>query len=400
MTETNKNIDTIYSKAFANFKVELPVEDYNSFSKKINHQNFMKLGIHHFNIYYVALIIIIPGMTLFTAIKSHPSEKTKQISEIIENSDKTIKTGKKAGSNKEEDKDIATIYSDSPRSQDINKNSNNRIDITDAKNINVDSVENANESTQKTNLPFKSIKRDSVSISYSVNYSPNILPNGSFEEEKNLLFTNKSKTWKVCIAEDSPDLFCFDNRKTNELLTTYQGGAKPYAGKCSVGLFVYRVDEALKYQNVREFIYIKLDSPLKKDSTYVIEINIQLDAESNVTIEHFNALFSKNKIEAKSVQTLFKNIPQINFNTKNVDNTKWVKLQTEYVASGDENYVAFGNFKSDKNTETKIIQPPIDERKPKWKLEKGEQAAYFYIDDIKIRQVRKVEVVTQVSHPD
>jgi outer membrane protein OmpA-like peptidoglycan-associated protein len=174
----------------------------------------------------------------------------------------------------------------------------------------------------------------------------------------------------------------------NNIFNNYLGGIKPRNGDAFAGIFCYRVHPDREIKNIREFIETPLLSPLEKDSLYKIQISLCLDAESNVSIRNFGIFFSNTLLRFNKDFKLFAYKPQIEFNSTFIDSTQnWITLQSFYKAKGSEKYIIIGNFKPDKLTSIKKINPTKGKhKKQKWDLSRKELSAYYYIDDVLVEK--------------
>lgn len=219
--------------------------------------------------------------------------------------------------------------------------------------------------------------------------SQNLVPNASFEEFIDFNIVKTSGWHKVQIS-DSPDYFNVGiNSSFNNIFGKYTGGTIPKTGNGFVGLFCFRVHKEREIKNVREYIETDLLDSLQKDSIYIVEISLCLDEESNSAIKDFGLLFTKHSLEYNKDYKLFTAKPQVEFTFSSPDcRNNWISFSSFYKASGAEKCIIIGNFKSDRATSIHKLEIVKDKnRERKWKLDRTESAAYYYIDDVVIEKV-------------
>lgn len=230
--------------------------------------------------------------------------------------------------------------------------------------------------------------------------SQNLVTNPSFEEPVNFDII-QFQGWHKVQASDTPDYFDLSNKSPhNNIFDQYIGGIKPKSGNCFVGIFCFRINRGRDVKNIREFIEAPLIQTLEKDSLYKVELSLCLDAESNIAIKNFGILFTQSPMQYEKDFKLFTSRPQVEYNSTYLDSThSWMTLQSLYKAQGFEKYIALGNFKSDKLTITKKMNPVVQKgKKKKWDLVAGESSSYYYIDDIiieKTPRIRTEEIMTK-----
>lgn len=177
-----------------------------------------------------------------------------------------------------------------------------------------------------------------------------------------------------------------------------------------VGMYLY--DKG----NYREFLTAKLDRPLIKQRTYIINLYVALSENSGLATDAFEFLFttkapdfSKNdssaalpyldtaqnfnqNINSKADTSNFDNIitqiteieideaevlngikpSAINEKGKYGDTYTWKKICAVYTADGGEEFITLGNFNSDKNMSLKIVN------------KQAGAFAYYFIDDFTV----------------
>jgi OmpA-OmpF porin, OOP family len=131
-----------------------------------------------------------------------------------------------------------------------------------------------------------------------------------------------------------------------------------------------------------EYLQSELKFSLKEDSSYYVEFYVSLADYSVYSINTIGAYFSSNEIKESSTSPL-QVCPQVFCPDHIVDTVDWVKISGQFKATGNEKYLilgCFGDKKSLKKTGRKEY--------PKHK------SAYYYIDDVCVKQVREGELCT------
>ncbi|MEZ4855299.1 MAG: OmpA family protein [Gelidibacter sp.] len=221
---------------------------------------------------------------------------------------------------------------------------------------------------------------------YSV-FSQNLVLNPSFEDYKycpNAIscFNNNVTNWSTPTL-GSTDYF--NSCSTFFGFSNYIGNQKARTGKGYAGIYVYA------YPNYREYIQGKLKETLIKGKTYQITFYISLADNSNHSIKDLGIFMTSSKrfnnqsdktINAKRISKKVLGFAYVPFFSKESYSNKkeWIKMTSIYNASGFENFFIIGNFNN--NSSSKIE-----------KLEKSkyEDFSYYYIDDVSIEPIEKVE---------
>ncbi len=126
------------------------------------------------------------------------------------------------------------------------------------------------------------------------------------------------------------------------------------------------------YQN---YIQTQLFDSCKKGRKYYAEYDVNLSNASKYGCNNIGMLFTKNAVYADTVnQNLLLANPQIlNYGNPIVTDTMgWVKISGIFTAQGGEQYLTLGNFKSESNTQTKIVTPT------------GYGGSAYYVDDVAV----------------
>lgn len=184
----------------------------------------------------------------------------------------------------------------------------------------------------------------------------NLIPNGSFETYTQcpkgsinyaIPWTgptiNSTDYYNACSSNANVPNYCGINSSYPCFLYARDGQA--YAGM-----------QIYNSQNYREYAQVRLLDTLKNGYCYYLEFYAALAQQSVFGTNNIGAnLSSVNYPSNLSFPGLLLNIPiQItNYNNTILkDTVKWNKISGIYEATGTENYIIIGNFKSDSNTDT------------------------------------------------
>ncbi|PSR05533.1 MAG: hypothetical protein BRD49_04580 [Bacteroidetes bacterium SW_10_40_5] len=214
----------------------------------------------------------------------------------------------------------------------------------------------------------------------------NLVPNGNFEQfnecpgERDHYPLKNVKAWQAPAYENdqgnqlqhSPDFFhiCSQGKYGNP--ENYYGIQEAKKGKGYAGIYVHKV-------LTREYLFIQLDSTLKKGHHYQISCAISLSDRCLHSINKLSAAFTKNKefqgIKVDALPLVIKDQegkPQMLDEQEN-----WLELSANFKADGQMQYLILGNFY------------PKDSIKTNWVSNDTEQPnlkkAYYYVDDVTVQ---------------
>ncbi|MDF4202252.1 OmpA family protein [Maribacter sp. SA7] len=137
----------------------------------------------------------------------------------------------------------------------------------------------------------------------------------------------------------------------------------------------------------REYIQAELSNTLKQGERYTISFYVSLAERSDFAVKEFGVRFTEFPVEVETSKVLsgmhFSKLKgntsaalEISYSKYYSDEIKWVKLMTEFVATGTENYMVIGNFKNNKRTQ---------KYQTKRKITKG---SYYYLDMVSVSKVK------------
>ncbi|MFM2226592.1 MAG: hypothetical protein RJA07_2794 [Bacteroidota bacterium] len=159
----------------------------------------------------------------------------------------------------------------------------------------------------------------------------------------------------------------------------------PHSDSVCVGGVFYFGD------SMREMPQGKLIKPLIANHHYQFSMYVQLydtiyanDAGKLVGINSFSALFTDTALPfSVNYLPIQKYTPQVQINTMVTDTQHWVLLMDTFIAVGGEQFVSIGNFKTDAQTQTQLVQT-VNSSLPK--------AAYYFIDDVSLIDLDEVGI--------
>ncbi len=232
----------------------------------------------------------------------------------------------------------------------------------------------------------------------------NLIPNPSFEIYDtcpNQFSTNFDKQIEHCIGWTFPtqygtsDYFNSCASTSNpwtkvNVPDAFMGYQNAYDGNGYCGFFGYAVDGDGIFGT--EYIQARLLTPLNSGKTYNVVFYVSLANYSEYAITEIGAYFSVTAI-SKNVPKPFSFIPQIVSQTGVYlsDTLNWMKIEGNFIAQGNEEYITIGNFNDSLDIDTSntgIIFPT------------GENAAYYYIDGISIEEVAHAVVIPNIITPN
>lgn len=201
----------------------------------------------------------------------------------------------------------------------------------------------------------------------------NLVPNPGFED------TLPNPTWSGTIISDclywnlfpvlSPDHYHNLNPGCpNCASNLYQ---VPHTGDAYAGAYTYHTQQS----NLREYIQVQLLDTLEAGKQYCISFYISRNELTNYSCDNIGAYFSP--VPAPLTGTWVGATPQVKNDTLTNslrNDTGWVLVSGTFIASGNELFIAIGNFEDDSNSDIYYIGGG----------QQGWDWAYYYIDDISV----------------
>jgi hypothetical protein len=211
--------------------------------------------------------------------------------------------------------------------------------------------------------------------------SQNLFPNTSFESLKQLPcktaltseeFNDRVNDW-TSPTKGSSDVFHADvDDNTCPWTSTFTRKTKPRTGKAMVGFFTSTSSSG------REYLQVKLLSPLEIGKTYEIEFWVSRNGGYNNATNNMGVFFSDEAI-GNELKTRLEVTPQINEINIIRDPDTWQKITGRYTATSAAEFITIGNFFSNDNT---LMDNPTS-------------AAYYYIDDMSLVEIMECSGLKQ-----
>ncbi len=159
------------------------------------------------------------------------------------------------------------------------------------------------------------------------------------------------------------------------------GGTQlPHTGNIMLGLKVFGTSKTS--MNQHEYVAAKLKKPLVKGKKYYAEFYTMLAKSSSKASNNIGMYFSDTLIHTGDRLPLYF-APQIVAWDMIDDQSNWHLVSGVFEATNDAEYVLIGNFCTDERTKNK-------------KLPTGKGGAYFYIDDVLIREATAEEKLSPI----
>ncbi len=215
----------------------------------------------------------------------------------------------------------------------------------------------------------------------------NYVPNPGFEEtlgepcrwnQKGISFMEQYFREWTSPTETTPDLFstrvepdCWAHPRKHSPIRQM-----PKSGDNMVGIKIQGTGGTPTFWH--EYLMVELDSTLYAGQRYYAEMWVLRSERSARASNNLGMLFSDTLIQTNNRLPLYYT-PQIN-EEKPVQTrgNRWVKVSGVFEAATDLHYLIIGNFYGDEQTE--IIKYP-----------EGERGAYYYIDDVLVRDAKPGE---------
>ena len=185
----------------------------------------------------------------------------------------------------------------------------------------------------------------------------NLVPNPSFEDTTVQRFSNYRPNLWVSPNNGSPDYFSPLNDSTLRFPTSAPNSFYGYQfakdGIAYMGLWINSINNVFH----REYIQTKLDSSLKKDSTYCLQLFVSLaDSMHYSSRNQLGVFFSRNAVSLNS-HTAMPYTPQLIVSPNNYidDKTNWMQFDLTYTANGKKDYITIGNFNDTSSVDTSYV---------------------------------------------
>ncbi|WP_343604570.1 gliding motility-associated C-terminal domain-containing protein [Fluviicola sp.] len=215
----------------------------------------------------------------------------------------------------------------------------------------------------------------------------NLVPNGSFEEyyscpESNDLNDGQLEHckgwWKP--TKGTSDYFNECNHTIVSVPANFWGYQQAFQGHGYVGIVPIEWNKTTGEIVAQEYIQTKLSRPLKPCTTFHLSFYVSCADLSHYAIGKLGAYFSKHEIQGQTNQVL-EFIPQVRNQQIISDTINWIKIESDFIATGGEEYLTIGYFSSNFAYDTMFIQTAST----------PSVAPYYYIDSVSVIEIGEVD---------
>jgi OOP family OmpA-OmpF porin len=195
----------------------------------------------------------------------------------------------------------------------------------------------------------------------------NIIPNAGFEHSwscpNNYGQVAKATGWNNPTTA-SPDYYNACGHKDYSVPKNRYGEKLSFQGKAYMAL------NAKKYY--REYIQIRLNSPLIKGQKYFCSLHISASETYSIVSSDVGMLFTKEKIKKETAARITDHVPQIENDPDSIfTDYEWHQVSGHFIAKGGEQYLTIGSFR--KNVSKVQVFQGRSDREPSW---------YNFIDNV------------------
>lgn len=222
--------------------------------------------------------------------------------------------------------------------------------------------------------------------------SPNLIPNGSFED-----ITKEPNTFDQLSRAEGWDNVTigmaelFSNRasaKTVGIPENFYGTMEPQDGDRYAGFFAWKDDQRRDYDGdpedpfmpgwsaYSEYPWIALPRLLKEGQEYEISFYVALAGNSDRAVAGIGAYLSPLKLNYQN-RSFLRERPQVVEEAILKERGVWVEIKGRFKADGDEEYLIIGTFPTAIFDTERIIEGPDN------------QYAYYYLDNIVLKEVHE-----------
>lgn len=225
----------------------------------------------------------------------------------------------------------------------------------------------------------------------------NLVPNPSFEDFSSQFcgimspndFNQSMVNWSTPTG-GSPEVYytniantCFNYQPNSQYSGPIgiKGSQLPNTGEAMVGIGVYTIAGL----NQREYIQVELSSPLTVGFSYVLEYYVSLADSVEFATDNIEALLSVGAVSASNNNVL-NYTPQISYAGGFLSNvSEWMLISDTILAQEAFTHLTIGNFQDDNSTNLQA--------NPSASGGVGTYGAYYYLDDIRIEEIRDLSTI-------
>jgi gliding motility-associated-like protein len=221
---------------------------------------------------------------------------------------------------------------------------------------------------------------------YSNSFSQNFVPNGSFEIYDTCPYGTSQIRFAIPWFQPNTTFGGVNYGSTDYFNSCYKDSIFLAAGipKNSLGFQYANIGDAYAGIGIyippppndrgREYLEVKLLAPLDNGKKYCAEFYVSLAEKPKYAVDAIGMYFSEDSIIYNDNDwSVLPFVPQVQNTPGNVitDTINWVKIKGNFIASGGEQFITIGNFKT--NAATTIDTTGL-----------YDEAAYYYIDDVSV----------------
>lgn len=221
--------------------------------------------------------------------------------------------------------------------------------------------------------------------------SQNLIPNPSFENGTEITdrwsgifttFNNRIKLWNSP-TQGSPDILHVDNV---EIMRPKRPGLDlkgytPRTGEFMLGMKTYGCASGVTH--CKEYIQIKSLIPLVAGEDYRVSFWIK-PVNTSIKVNSFGVALSDTLVQDRWVTELLEIPPVFEQNELIASDSAWYEVAGVFTAPMDCDYVIFGNFRADEETEFKLETDGLD-------------YSFYLIDDVSLEPVNPPAFVQQFN---
>ncbi|TSJ46728.1 gliding motility-associated C-terminal domain-containing protein [Fluviicola chungangensis] len=214
----------------------------------------------------------------------------------------------------------------------------------------------------------------------------NLVYNGGFEEYYSCPVSNdlNNGQLELCKGWWKPTMGTSDyfNRCNNTgvgVPNNFWGYQETFEGNSYVGLFPidWYINSGEYFGS--EYIQTQLLDLLTPCVEYHFEMQVNFANYSRYGFSRLGALFTQNPIHSTTWDAITLNPQILNNQGILVDTLNWVKVEGNFIASGNEQYLCIGYFFDNVQNDTVNFQPPVGFPE--------EGGGYYYIDNVSLTEI-------------
>lgn len=214
----------------------------------------------------------------------------------------------------------------------------------------------------------------------------NLVPNGSFEDTVSCPYDQGQVPFADYWSEYGSADYFNSCASSLDFSTPYNWGGyqMPHSGNAYVALGTYGDYVA----DVREYVYVKLNSPLILGKKYIVSFYTCSSKSNSISASMYTNNIGCRFTNFFPSTSQIVNYAHINNNTLITDTTNWVNIKGEFISDSAYQYLSIGNFFSDLNTQFGYYFTNM------------QNFAYYYIDDVFVGEDINAQFIDETSIPN